>query len=105
MADKKKYRFVEKVQSRDGKLATALAGASALLFVLVVIISFAAGGKAESFVGGLALTAALLSVYGFYVGMRSFSEKNVSSKFSLIGSILSGIIMIGWLTLFLVGLG
>lgn len=104
MADKKKYRFVEKVQSRDGKLATGLAGASVLIFIIVVAISFFKGGQAEGFVGGLALTAALLAGYGFYVGMRSFSEKNVSARYSLIGSISCGILMIGWLTLFFAGL-
>lgn len=104
MADKKKYRFVEKGQSRDGKLSTALAAVSALIFIIVVAISFFRGGEAAGFVGGLALTAALLVCYGFYVGMRSFSEKNVSAKYSLIGSISCGIIMIGWLTLFMAGL-
>ena len=36
--------------------------------------------------------------------MKSFGEKNVSNRLSIIGSISCGIIMIGWLTLFLTGL-
>ena len=46
----------------------------------------------------------LLSVYGFYVGMKSFNERDVSPTFSIIGSIACGVMMVGWLTLVLIGL-
>ncbi|HUM84117.1 MAG TPA: DUF6142 family protein [Lachnospiraceae bacterium] len=103
MADEKKYKFAQKVHSKGGKLSSLLALASALLFFLDAVISFANGGKAGPFIGGIAIMAMLLSIYGFYVGMKSFAETGVSPLFSIVGSIACGVIMVGWLTLFLTG--
>jgi hypothetical protein len=46
----------------------------------------------------------LLSVYGFAMGLKSFSEENRTHKAGMIGSIANGIIMIGWLGIFLMGI-
>ena len=93
MADNRKYRFVGKDYSEGGRAS-----------VIMAAISFAAEGNAGSIVGLIAIGATLLSVYGFYVGMKSFADKDVSQKLSVIGSISCGVIMIGWLTLLLRGL-
>ena len=55
-------------------------------------------------VGGISLCAMLLSVYGFAMGLKSFSEENRTHKAGMIGSIANGIIMIGWLGIFLMGI-
>lgn len=104
MAKEQKYKFEKKEHSRGGKTSSFLALASAVLFFISVIVSFANGGNAGTAVGGLAFIALLFSVYGFIVGMKSFNEKNVSPLFSIVGSIACGVIMVGWLTLFLAGI-
>ena len=55
--------------------------------------------------GALSFSGMLLSLYGFYVGMRSFEEKEVSPTWSVIGAIASGVVAVGYLTLFLTGIG
>ena len=45
----------------------------------------------------------LLSGYGFYVGMKSFKEEQVSHRMSVLGSITSGGMLVAWLALFLIG--
>ena len=45
----------------------------------------------------------LLSVYGFLMGISSFSEEKCTHRTSIIGSILNGIFMVGWLAFFLMG--
>ncbi|MBQ6386727.1 MAG: hypothetical protein IJJ38_11245 [Lachnospiraceae bacterium] len=104
MADKRRYSFIEKKESKDGLLSTKLALVSLALFIVDVAVSFISGGSAGSFTGAAALTAMLLSVYGFYTGMRSFGEKDVSLLWPVIGSISSGALMLGWFALFLTGL-
>ena len=104
MAGKRKYRFVGKDYSEGGRASVIIACISVALFLVDAIISFAAGGKAGSIVGLIAIGATLLSVYGFYVGMKSFADRDVSQRLSVIGSISCGVIMIGWLTLLLRGL-
>ena len=104
MANEKTYQFRENVQSEGGRISTVLAVLSFLLFIAAAAVSYSAQGKAGSFVGCIAFAGAAISIYGFRQGMKSFGEKNVSNRLSIIGSISCGIIMIGWLTLFLTGL-
>ncbi len=103
MADKRKYSFVEKKDSKGGKLSLLFALISALCFLVLVVISFLREGNAGPYVGAIAIGAMLLAIYGFRVGMQSFGEKDVSPSYSVVGAILSGVVMIGYLALFLNG--
>ncbi len=104
MANEKKYHFRENVQSEGGRISTILAVLSFLLFIAAAAVSYVSKGNAGSFAGCMAFAGAAISIYGFRQGMKSFAEKNVSNRLSIIGSISCGIIMIGWLTIFLTGL-
>lgn len=104
MAKKKyNYNFVRK-QSQGGKEALYMAGVSVFLFLLASVISFAFRGKGGIFLGAAGLFSFLLSGYGFYVGMKSFQEEQVSHRMSVIGSITCGGMMVAWLALFLSGI-
>ena len=80
-----------------------LAIASLLLFGGAVGIAYVLEGSYGFIVGGICLFAALLSVYGFLMGISSFSEEKCTHRTSIIGSILNGIFMVGWLAFFLMG--
>ena len=99
-----RYKFVKKEQSKGGRDATIMAGIAAALFLVSIAIAYFMAGQAGVFVGGFSLVAALISVYGFIVGMRSFGEKDVSYLLTVVGSIGCGIIMVAYLTLFLAGI-
>ncbi len=105
MSDKKKkYRFTEKIESKGGKRSVHLAAASFVLFCIDALLSLGKGGKAGYFVGVVALVAMLLSVYGFYLGMKFFSEeKEASPIYPVIGTLASGIMAVCYLTVFLSG--
>ena len=104
MADNRRYTFDEQRESGGGKFSALLALSSFILFAADVIISLHNRGNAGIFTGAVAVVAMLLSVYGCYVGMKSFNERDVSPTFSIIGSIACGVMMVGWLTLVLIGL-
>ena len=104
MSDKRKYSFIERRDSKEGILSTKLALVSLALFILDVALSLITGGEAGSYAGAIGITAMLLSIYAFRVGMKSFAEKGVSPLYPAVGSILSGAVMLGWLALFLTGL-
>ena len=105
MAAKRKYSFAERNDSSGGKLAVHLGMTALLLLAADVFISVLSEGNAGAYSGAIAICGALFSVYGFYVGMLSFGEKNTSPKYSIIGSILSGVVMIGYLAVLLAGFG
>ena len=102
MARKKyNYNFVRK-PSEGGKEALYMAGASVFLFLLASVVSFAFRGNGGIFLGAAGLFSFLLSGYGFYVGMKSFKEEQVSHRMSVLGSITSGGMLVAWLALFLI---
>ena len=103
MAKVKRYRFAKKVYAKRGKISTALAVVCLGLLLAASIISFAMRGNAGVFVGGIAFMAMLLSIYGFYLGMRGFSEKDCSNLFCIIGAIANGLLMVSFLGIYLAG--
>lgn len=104
MARRYRYAFAKKKEAQKGKLSTGLAAASLILFITTVLLAFFMNGEFGYIVGGVSLCAMLLSIYGFAMGLKSFSEENRTHRTSMIGSIANGIIMIGWLGIFLLGI-
>ena len=105
MAKRYRYAFARQKEAEAGCLATVLAGVSVVLFVIALVISCVSGGKgaAGPVMGGMSVCAALLSVYGFIQGIRGLSHENRSHTYSKAGAVANGIIMIGWLGLYLMG--
>ena len=93
MARRYRYAIIKKKEAAKGKLSVG--GAVGIAYVLE--------GSYGFIVGGICLFAALLSVYGFLMGISSFSEEKCTHRTSIIGSILNGIFMVGWLAFFLMG--
>lgn len=104
MAKRYRYSFTKKKEAGKGKLSVGLAAASFLLFAGVVGTALFLKGSYGFVVGGLSLFATLLSIYGFLMGLVSFSEEGRSHRTSIIGSITNGIIMIVWLGIYLTGI-
>ena len=104
MAKRYRYAFAKKKEAQKGKLSTVLAAVSCVLFVIAVLLAFWLQGSLGYMIGGISLFAMLLSVYGFIMGLLSFSEENRNHRTSMVGSIANGMIMIGWLGIFLMGM-
>ena len=98
----KRYRYAI-IKKKKGKLSVGLAIASLLLFGAAVGTAYALEGSYGFIVGGICLFATLLSVYGFLMGIASFSEENCNHRTSIVGTILSGVFLVGWLLFFLMG--
>lgn len=103
MARRYRYAFAKKKEAAKGKLSVGLAIASFVLFGTAVLTTFFLEGSYGFVVGGISLFAALLSIYGFIMGLVSFSEEKRTHRTSIIGSIVNGILMVGWLCFFLMG--
>ena len=103
MAKRYRYSFAKTKEAKKGKLSGGLAVSSVLLFVGAVLTAYGLDGSYGFVVGGICLFATLLSVYGFIMGLSSFSEEKRMHRTSMVGSILNGILMVGWLGFFLMG--
>lgn len=105
MAKRYRYAFAKQKEAEDGVVSTILAAVSVGIFIVAVIVYciFQGAGVSGPIIGGMSFCAILLSVYGFIQGLHSFSAPNRSHTYSTAGSIANGIIMIGWLGLYLIG--
>lgn len=103
MAKRYRYAFTKKKEAAKGKLSVGLAIASFLLLVLAIAVSIFLNGEYGFIIGGISLFAILISIYGFIMGLSSFSEENRMHRTSIIGSISNGIIMVVWLGFYLMG--
>ncbi|MFR7573266.1 MAG: hypothetical protein ACLUVM_11445 [Blautia faecis] len=97
MARRYRYSFTKKKEAKKGKLSAGLAAASFLLFITAVVLAYLLDDSFGFLVGGVGLFATLLSVYGFIMGLLSFSEEGRSHKTSIIGSISNGLFLIVWI--------
>lgn len=103
MRRKYKYAFTRKKETEGGFTSLIFGGCSLVLFLAAAGISFFWEGHAAQWVGALGVMAILFSVCGFSIGLKSFQEKDRSYRFSAIGAMANGIISVGWLALFLIG--
>lgn len=101
---KYKYSFAPDANAKGGVEATIAAAVSLGFLVTASIISFAFEGRGGNYLGAMGLFSFLLSAYGFYLGIKSFSEKKVNHRYSIVGSLASGILAVLWLGIFLTGI-
>ena len=104
MAKRFKYTSRLRPEAKGGVAALLMAALSTLLFLVAVIISYVYAGEAGIVLGAIGLSGLLLALVGFFIGIKSFSEKERSYKFTTLASIANGIIAIVWLGLYLVGI-
>lgn len=99
-----KYSFAPDANAKGGVLAAAAGGLSLFLLLLSAVVSFAMEGRGGIWLGAAGLFSFLLSAYGFYMGIKSFQEKNVNHRYSVAGSLAGGVVMVLWLGIFLAGI-
>ncbi len=103
MARRYRYSFARKKEAPEGKLSVGLFVTSLVLFVAAVALYLALEGRFGFAAGGICMFAALLSVYGFAMGLYSFSKQGFSHRTGIVGSIANGVTMMCWLGFFLMG--
>ena len=97
-----KYAFTRKKHTKGGKLSSILAFAS---FLGSAICSMMMGGKGGLYLGAAGFIAIGFSVYGFILGLKSFSEENRNVLYSKVGAVANGLLTVLWITMFLIGIG
>lgn len=98
-----KYAFTKKGETEGGFVSVIFAGISLFLFVVAAILSFAWEGNAGTWIGVLGFMAILFSICGFFIGIKSFQEKEKNYRLSVLGAMGNGVFFVGWLALFLIG--
>lgn len=99
-----KYDFTKQNHSVRGRISVLFGGISLGLLAVSSVCSLLLHGKGGIYLGAMGLLAMGLSMYGFVLGLKSFSEKNRNLFWCKIGAVGNGILMVAWLSLFLIGI-
>lgn len=100
----KRYKFTDKKISRGGVMSSLFALIAAGLLCAGVYISYKADGNGGANVGVLGMSAFLVALIGFIIGVRSFKEGEVYLGFPWFGVVANAIIWIFMAGVVLVGL-
>ncbi len=106
MAKRYRYAFAQQKQAEGGIYSVVLAVISFILFLAAVSVSFFLQEYviSQALIGGISVCAMLLAIYGFFMGLFSFSAQDRSHSLCTAGAIANGLLMVGWLGLYLMGI-
>lgn len=104
MADKQRFRFIEKPKAKGGKTSILLAILSIVLMMTSFVVSFLFAGAGSTLLGAMGLCAFGLAIYGFVLGLMGLNQKRVDHKLAFIGTLACGFLGIMWLAIYFVGL-
>ncbi len=104
MAKRFKYISPQKYYAQGSKESAVIGCVSLGIFALSSLIAAVLGGSAGAYVGAGGLLAMLFAVYGFWLGMRSFRDRDKNYRYSVIGAILNGVLAACFLGVFLWGI-
>lgn len=97
-----KYDFAAKKEAGDGKASVVYAVIS-FAFVLVSFCSVYFG-ISEAVAGAVGLAATLLSLAGFFIGLKSLRNQETSHSFGIFGTVANGLLAVLWIGLYLAGI-
>ncbi len=101
---KGKYTFIVQDNGVNAKASIVISLISAALMGILILIAFLVQGQAGMAIGAVGLIGALLAVYAFILGMRALVRRECDFRLASVSGILSGILVIFWLALVLLGL-
>lgn len=104
MDRRKHYRFVKKRPSPESRTALILSGISFVMMLVLILVSFGFGGKADVTIGAIALIGLGIAFYALFIGMKQLSAKGTEYRLPSISVLCAGIMSIAWLSVFLWGL-
>lgn len=97
-------KFTGRSHPTKGIVSVVLVVLSLLLMLTMIILSALAGGQGEWYLGLGGLAALALAVTGFVLAIRCFRMDDIYYSTPMTGAILGGLLMLGELGFYVVGI-
>lgn len=99
---RKNYKFADKKHSKLGKVSFGLALLSFLAGIGMIVLSVNDKGNSSVYVGSAGVLALILTAASFLLGLSSLRGEDYK-LFSVLGSVCSGIMLAGWVAVYVLG--
>ena len=100
---KKRYKFTDKNQSKNGIISASLGAAALLLTGGIFVSAYLRNGQAGKEVAVLGFLALLLSIGGLYYGFSSMKEEDTYRLFPYLGCGVNGMILTAYVLVYMLG--
>lgn len=100
---KRKVMFSDKQHAKKGVVASALGVIALLVLAGLIGIAYATEGNVNRIAGVIGVFDILLCGIGFVLGVISFKERDRIYVFSGAGTILNGILIFIWISIYIRG--
>ncbi len=100
---KKRYKFTDKNQSKNGILSVCLGTAALFLTGGIFAAAYLKSGQAGKTVAVLGFLALLLSVGGLYYGSLGLKEEDVYRLFPYLGLVINGAVLAVYVLIYVLG--
>ena len=97
--DKKDRRIPLSKYARGGRISSTIGLCNLALMFLTITMAVMENGKSGMYIGIIVIITFILSIFGFVIGIRSFSEENKFYRFSYIGTVINAAI---WISIILI---
>lgn len=101
---KRRYSFLEHNENKRSVRSLRLTGVSAVILVILLIIGSSTEGKAGLAAGAFGLIAAVFSLIAFIFGVQALSRQEGKQQLAIVSTTLSGVLLIIWTGICLLGL-
>ena len=100
----KKYKFTNKKISKGGVMSSLFAVVAIVCLCIGVYISYKADGSGDATVGILGLSAFVVSLLGFIIGVRSFKNEEAFLGLPWFGVVANAVTWIFMMCVIFIGL-
>ena len=97
------YKFTEKTQSKRGIAGFVIAAISIGILAYVVWNSYSHDGAGSMYLGSAGVTSMILTIVAVVLSVMSLKEEDSFKLFPYLGTICSGLALITWIGLYIMG--
>ena len=101
---KRKYGQAKLKHAKRGVYSCVMSGTACVLLITLLAIAYTNGGTTAPIIGGVGISALLLTCAGLYTAIRGFREREKDYLTCKIGVVVSAILILGFVSIFCRGL-
>lgn len=101
---KRKYGQAKLKHAKRGITSCILSAVVLVTLAILLIVAYYSGGTAAPVIGGVGLVTLIIAICGLYLGIRGFKEREKDYLTCKIGTILSSLLILGFIMIFFRGL-
>ena len=104
MSRRRGYKFTNKSHTKRGLVSSGIGFFALLILGALFYLSYRQSGNGGAYIGFLGFLSMIASALGLVLAVQSFREEDKYYLFSYIGCMMNGLLLVGWIILYVLGM-